>query len=151
MHLLCLLTRQTLCAPRVPTVGVVHPPWLQHQGPSLPQRGDGARGVHLPRAAERAPATQGREFAPRVKPNSPLTLHPSMFTGFFFFFPFSPPFAFAFQSSGSREYLTSLERVAAWVAERVLPFLAQSGHDGEAMEEETTALAAHITKVRFCR
>lgn len=68
-----------------------------------------------------------------------------------FFFPFSPPFAFAFQSSESREYLTSLERVAAWVAERVLPFLAQSGHDGEAMEEETTALAAHITKVRFCR
>lgn len=81
----------------------------------------------------------------------PLTLHPSMFTGFFFFFSFSPPFAFAFQSSGSREYLTSLERMAAWVAERVLPFLAQSGHDGEAMEEETTALAAHITKVRFCR
>lgn len=78
-----------------------------------------------------------------------LTLHPSMFM-FFFFFPFSPPFAFAFQSSGSREYLTSLERVAAWVAERVLPFLAQSGHDGEAMEEETTALAARITKVRFC-
>ncbi|XP_075903723.1 condensin-2 complex subunit G2 isoform X3 [Nelusetta ayraudi] len=56
-------------------------------------------------------------------------------------------------SSGSREYLASLERVAAWVAERVLPFLAQSGHDGEAMEEETTALAAHITKtfLTVCR
>lgn len=81
-----------------------------------------------------------------------LTPHPSSFNvHVFFFFPFSPPFAFAFQSSESREYLTSLERVAAWVAERVLPFLAQSGHDGEAMEEETTALAAHITKVRFCR
>lgn len=82
-----------------------------------------------------------------------LTPHPLPFIlqcSGFLFLSFSPPFAFAFQSSGSREYLASLERVAAWVAERVLPFLAQSGHDGEVMEEETTALAAHITKVRFC-
>lgn len=35
------------------------------------------------------------------------------------------------------------------MAERVLPFLVQSGPDGEVKEEETTALAAHITKVRF--
>lgn len=65
----------------------------------------------------------------------------------FFFFPLSAPSAF--QSLGSREYLASLERTAAWVAERVLPFLVQSGHNGEAKEEETAALAAHITKVRF--
>lgn len=61
---------------------------------------------------------------------------------------FWPSTLFAFQSSESREYLASLECTAVWVAEKVLPFLVPSGHDGEAKEDETTALAEHITKVR---
>lgn len=44
----------------------------------------------------------------------------------------------------------SLERVAAWVAEKVLPFLVRTSQGGEAEKskaEETTPLAAQITKV----
>lgn len=55
------------------------------------------------------------------------------------------------QSSEGREYLLSLEHVAAWVADRVLPFLAKppndSGDDEDA--EKSQPLAAQITEVSF--
>lgn len=55
-----------------------------------------------------------------------------------------------FQSSEGREYLISLENTAAWVAERVLPFLVQSSSDDEEDQEKTRPLAAQITEVNHC-
>lgn len=54
-----------------------------------------------------------------------------------------------FQSSEGREYLLSLEHVAAWVAERVLPFLVKRPKEGvdEEEQEKSCSLAAQITEV----
>ncbi|XP_068437822.1 condensin-2 complex subunit G2 isoform X2 [Clinocottus analis] len=60
-------------------------------------------------------------------------------------------------SSEGREYLLSLEHVAAWVAERVLPFLAKRTNNEEDDEEEASEkfqpLAAQITEsfLSVCR
>lgn len=64
---------------------------------------------------------------------------------------------FVSQSSEGREHLLSLEHVAAWVAERVLPFLAtrttndnddDDDDDGaEKDSEKLQPLAARITEV----
>ncbi|XP_045929884.1 condensin-2 complex subunit G2 isoform X1 [Micropterus dolomieu] len=57
-------------------------------------------------------------------------------------------------SSEGRDYLLSLEHVAAWVAERVLPFLARRTSDGDGKEsEESHPLAAQITEsfLTVCR
>lgn len=56
------------------------------------------------------------------------------------------------QSSEGREYLLSLEHVAAWVAERVLPFLVKRPKDGvdEEDQEKSWSLAAQITEVSSC-
>uniref|UniRef100_A0A8C3AZ80 Non-SMC condensin II complex, subunit G2 n=1 Tax=Cyclopterus lumpus TaxID=8103 RepID=A0A8C3AZ80_CYCLU len=53
-------------------------------------------------------------------------------------------------SSEGRHYLLSLEDVAAWVAERVLPFLAKRTNEDEEEDEEEEkfqSLAAQITEV----
>nr|CBN82048.1 Condensin-2 complex subunit G2 [Dicentrarchus labrax] len=58
-------------------------------------------------------------------------------------------------SSEGRDYLLSLEHVAAWVAERVLPFLAKRTNDDEEEEdsEKSQPLAAQITEsfLTVCR
>ncbi|XP_035513076.1 condensin-2 complex subunit G2 [Morone saxatilis] len=58
-------------------------------------------------------------------------------------------------SSEGRDYLLSLEHVAAWVAERVLPFLAKRTNDDEEEEdsEKPQPLAAQITEsfLTVCR
>lgn len=60
----------------------------------------------------------------------------------YFIWPFFP------QSSEGREYLLSLEHVAAWVAERVLPFLAERPNDGDDEDmEKSQLLAARIIEV----
>lgn len=51
------------------------------------------------------------------------------------------------QSSEGRDYLLSLENMAAWVAERVLPFLAKSTTDDGQDSEKPLPLAAQITEV----
>lgn len=54
-----------------------------------------------------------------------------------------------FQSPEGREYLLSVEHVAAWVAERVLPFLVKRPKEGvdEEDQEKPWSLAAQITEV----
>ncbi|XP_043960274.1 condensin-2 complex subunit G2 isoform X1 [Gambusia affinis] len=54
-------------------------------------------------------------------------------------------------STAGREYLASMERVAAWVAERILPFLTRSD-DGE-VSEKSRKLATQITEsfLKVCR
>ncbi|KAG7224983.1 hypothetical protein INR49_014900 [Caranx melampygus] len=56
-------------------------------------------------------------------------------------------------SSEGRDYLISLENVAAWVAERVLPFLAKSTTDDGEDSEKPLPLAAQITEsfLTVCR
>ncbi|XP_074478692.1 condensin-2 complex subunit G2 isoform X2 [Sebastes fasciatus] len=59
-------------------------------------------------------------------------------------------------SSEGRDYLLSLEHVAAWVAERVLPFLKRTSDDEEEEEaalEKSQPLAAQITEsfLTVCR
>ncbi|XP_070784454.1 condensin-2 complex subunit G2 [Enoplosus armatus] len=59
-------------------------------------------------------------------------------------------------SSEGRDYLLSLEHVAAWVAERVLPFLAKRTDDGDDEDEDSEKLqplAAQITEsfLTVCR
>ncbi|KAK5849561.1 hypothetical protein PBY51_013887 [Eleginops maclovinus] len=57
-------------------------------------------------------------------------------------------------TSEGRDYLLSLEHVAAWVAERVLPFLTKPTKDAEEEEEERSPpLAAQITEsfLTVCR
>ncbi len=57
----------------------------------------------------------------------------------------------ASQSSEGRDYLLSLEHVAAWVAERVLPFLSKRPNNEDEEEEKdmerSRPLAAQITEV----
>ena len=43
--------------------------------------------------------------------------------------------------------MLSLEHVAAWVAERVLPFLAKRTNDDDDESEKSQPLAAQITEV----
>uniref|UniRef100_A0A3P9NTA7 Non-SMC condensin II complex, subunit G2 n=1 Tax=Poecilia reticulata TaxID=8081 RepID=A0A3P9NTA7_POERE len=50
-------------------------------------------------------------------------------------------------STAGRDYLVSMERVAAWVAERILPFL--TGSDDSEVSERSRKLAAQITEVNF--
>lgn len=54
-----------------------------------------------------------------------------------------------FQLSDGRDYLLSLEHVAAWVADRVLPFLAKRSDDDSEDSEKSQPqpLAAEITEV----
>ncbi|TKS87656.1 G2 Chromosome-associated protein [Collichthys lucidus] len=58
-------------------------------------------------------------------------------------------------SSEGRDYLQSLEHVAAWIAERVLPFLTKRPGDGDGDEgsEKSRPLAAQITEsfLTVCR
>ncbi|XP_032360286.1 condensin-2 complex subunit G2 [Etheostoma spectabile] len=56
-------------------------------------------------------------------------------------------------SSEGREYMLSLEHVAAWVAERVLPFLAKRTTDEDDESEKSQPLAAQITEsfLMVCR
>ncbi|XP_039646842.1 condensin-2 complex subunit G2 isoform X3 [Perca fluviatilis] len=56
-------------------------------------------------------------------------------------------------SSEGREYMLSLEHVAAWVAERVLPFLAKRTNDDDDESEKSQPLAAQITEsfLTVCR
>ncbi|XP_008289557.1 condensin-2 complex subunit G2 [Stegastes partitus] len=49
-------------------------------------------------------------------------------------------------SSEGRDYLLSLEHVAAWVADRVLPFLAKHTGDDSEDSEKSPPLAAQITE-----
>ncbi|XP_034717878.1 condensin-2 complex subunit G2 isoform X2 [Etheostoma cragini] len=56
-------------------------------------------------------------------------------------------------SSEGREYMLSLEHVAAWLAERVLPFLAKRTNNGDDESEKSLPLAAQITEsfLMVCR
>ncbi|XP_071768198.2 condensin-2 complex subunit G2 [Centroberyx gerrardi] len=56
-------------------------------------------------------------------------------------------------SSEGRDYLLSLEHVAAWVAEAVLPFLANRSDDDDAESEKPQELARQITEsfLTMCR
>ncbi|KAF7669955.1 hypothetical protein LDENG_00105460 [Lucifuga dentata] len=49
-------------------------------------------------------------------------------------------------SSEGRDYLLSMEYVAAWVAETVLPFLAKRSSDGAADSDKSQSLARQITE-----
>lgn len=50
-----------------------------------------------------------------------------------------------YQASEGREYLLSLEQDAAWISERVLPFLSESSGEED---QEKCLLAARIVEVR---
>ncbi|XP_034428998.1 condensin-2 complex subunit G2 isoform X1 [Hippoglossus hippoglossus] len=56
-------------------------------------------------------------------------------------------------ASEGRDYLLSLQHTAAWVAERVLPFLANSTNNDEEDSEKSQPLAAQITEsfLTVCR